>query len=37
MNKIKTSKDEREKQYIKEELMRYHLYEERIRKLEDEI
>ena len=37
MNKIKTSRDEREKQYIKEELMRYHLYEERIRKLEDEI
>ena len=37
MNKIKTSKEEREKRYIKEELMRYHMYEDRIKKLEDEI
>lgn len=37
MNKIKTSREEREKQYIKEELMRYYMYEDRIKKLEDEI
>lgn len=37
MSKIKTSIEAREKQYIKEELMRYHMYEDRIKKLEDEI
>lgn len=37
MNKIKTSRDEREKQYIKEELMRYYMYKDKITKLETEI
>lgn len=37
MNKIKTSRDEREKQYIKEELMRYYMYKDKVMKLEDEI
>lgn len=37
MGKIRTSKEDREKQYIKEELMRYHLYEEKIEELKDEI
>lgn len=37
MNKIRTSKEDREKQYIKEELMRYHMYEEKIESLKEEI
>ncbi len=37
MGKIKTSKEDREKQYIKEELMRYHMYEEKIASLKEEI
>lgn len=37
MGKIRTSKEDREKQYIKEELMRYHMYEEKIASLKEEI
>lgn len=37
MSKIKTSIEEREKQYIKEELMRYHMYEDRIEELSTKI
>ncbi len=37
MGKIRTSKEDREKQYIKEELMRYHMYEEKIESLKEEI
>lgn len=37
MNAIKISKKDREKQYIKEELMRYHMYEVKIKELEEEI
>ncbi len=37
MGKIRTSKEERERLYIKEELMRYHMYEDKIKELEDDI
>lgn len=37
MGKIRTSKEERERQYIKEELMRYYMYKDKIKELEDDI
>lgn len=37
MGKIRTNKEERERQYIKEELMRYYMYEDKIKELEEDI
>lgn len=36
-SKIRISREEREKQFIKEELMRYHMYSDKVKELEQEI
>ncbi len=37
MGKIRTSKEKQDKRYIKEELMRYHMYESKIASLKNDI
>lgn len=36
-SKIRISREEREKQFIKEELMRYHMYSDKVKELKQEI
>ncbi|NBJ65258.1 hypothetical protein D5266_08720 [bacterium c-19] len=37
MSKLRISKEERERMYIKEELMRYYMYKEKIQEIENDI